>query len=160
GLEDQGIYNPFRIGTRVYLTLPDGTRAGFTFAPVAHPQSGVTYYTPAWQADPGIAYKLTSADAVMTLAVHPLYDLPTAHPYTPASGDFGTREYTLTAPDGTVYYLSTRHGVQEEILPGGAHLIFSESGITAATGESIQFVHDTAGRITSITAPDGTGVVY
>src|SRR5262249_51296791 len=108
----------------------------------------------------GIAYKLTSADAVMTLAVDRLYDLRTAHPYDPASGDFGTREYTLTAPDGTVYYLSTRHGVQEEILPGGAHLIFSESGITAATGESIQSVHDTAARITSTPAPDGTGVVY
>jgi YD repeat-containing protein len=160
GLEAQGIYNPFRIGTRVFITLPDGSRAGFTFAPLAHQQSGVTYYTPAWQADPGVAYHLASADAVLTLAVDHLYDLRTAHPYNPASGDFGAREYTLTGPDGTVYYLSTRHGVQEEIRPGGAHLIFSDGGITAATGESIQFVHDAQGRLTSITAPDGTGVVY
>ncbi len=43
GNEDLGVYNPFRIGTRLYLTLPDGSRVGFTFEPVAHEQTGVTY---------------------------------------------------------------------------------------------------------------------
>ena len=49
GNEDLGVYNPFRIGTRVYLTLPDGGeryagRVGFTFDPVAtsRPASPIT----------------------------------------------------------------------------------------------------------------------
>src|SRR5262249_40633242 len=61
GREDLGVFNPFRIGTRVYVTLPDGTRAGFTFAPQPHQQSGLTYYTPAFLADAGVAYQLSSA---------------------------------------------------------------------------------------------------
>src|SRR5207237_6106553 len=44
--------------------------------------------------------------------------------------------------------------------PDGTSLVFSSSGITASTGESIQFGHDAAGRITSIVAPDGTRVIY
>src|SRR5262249_60541739 len=56
GLEDRGIYNPLSIGSRLYLTLPDGTRAGFTFAPVAHEESGVTFYTPPWHDATGIGY--------------------------------------------------------------------------------------------------------
>ena len=48
GNEDLGVYNPFRIGTRVYLTLPDGGapgtpgRVGFAFEPVAYEQAGIT----------------------------------------------------------------------------------------------------------------------
>src|SRR5262249_22037373 len=30
GRENLGAYNPFRVGTRVYVTLPDGRRVGFT----------------------------------------------------------------------------------------------------------------------------------
>ena len=39
------------------------------------------------------------------------------------------------------------------IRPDGTQLYFGDSGITASTGESIQFVHDAQGRITSIIAP-------
>ena len=38
GRESLGVYEPFRIGTRVYITLPDGNRVGFTFAPERHEQ--------------------------------------------------------------------------------------------------------------------------
>ena len=58
GREQFGDYNPFTPGTRVYLTLPDGQRIGFTFTPEKHQQTGVTYYTPAYQADPGVSYRL------------------------------------------------------------------------------------------------------
>ena len=160
GAEAQGIYNPFAVGTRLYLTLPNGNRAGFTFTPVAHQQGGVTYYTPAWTADPGVNYTLSSAYDVMTLAVTRYYDLETAQPYNPASGGFAGPQYTLTGPDGTVYYLNTQNGVQEEVLPGGATLTFSQSGIVSSTGQSIIFVHDAQGRLTTAIAPDGTCVVY
>jgi YD repeat-containing protein len=160
GLEAEGVYNPFSIGTRLYLTLPDGSRVGFTFAPVEHQQSGLVYYTPAWQADPGVAYTLSSAPALLSAAVDRLYDLRTGQPYNPASGDFGPVQYTLTAPDGTVYYLSTQKGLREEVLPGGTTLTFSGSGIVSSTGQALTFVHDAQGRLTKVIAPDGTQVLY
>src|SRR5262249_35644706 len=108
----------------------------------------------------GVSYKLSSASAVLTLAVDRLYDLRTAQPYNPASGAFGTREYTLTAPDGTLYYLSTLRGVEEEVLPGGTQLIFSDTGIVSSSGDAVSFVHDAQGRLSAMIAGDGTTVLY
>ncbi len=160
GLESSGIYNPFQVGTRLYLTLPNGARAGFTFTPTQHQQSGLIYYTPDWTADPGVSYTLSSASAVLVMAGNRLYDLKTAQPYNPASGDWGSTQYTLTGPDGTVYDISAQQGVQEEVLPGGVTLTFSDSGIVSSTGQAISFVHDSKGRLTAVTAPDGTRVLY
>jgi YD repeat-containing protein len=160
GREQFGAYDPFMEGTRVYLTLPDGQRVGFTFTPEKHLQSGITYYTPAYQADPEVNYQLDSAAAVLSKGSNGFYDVKTARAYNPASGFFDGPEYTLTAADGTVYHLTTAGGVQDEILPGGAHLYFSDSGITSSTGEAVQFVHNAAGRVTTIIAPDGTRLVY
>jgi len=50
--------------------------------------------------------------------------------------------------------------VEDLVRPDSTSLVFGDSGITASTGESIQFVHDAQGRITSIIAPDGTQVIY
>ena len=55
GREGLGVYNPFRQGTRVYLTLPDGRRVGFTFTPRRHDAPGITSYTPAFEADTGVS---------------------------------------------------------------------------------------------------------
>ena len=67
GQESLGVYNPFQQDTRVYLTLPDGRRVGFTFSPEKHDLPGVTYYTPAYQADAGLDYNLSPAGAVPTV---------------------------------------------------------------------------------------------
>src|SRR5262249_24536580 len=68
--------------------------------------------------------------------------------------------YVLTAPDGTVYDLDAAGRLVEETTAAGAHLFFSDSGITASDGTAIQFQRDAQGRITRITGPDGTQVVY
>jgi len=132
GRENLGTYNPFVDGTRVYLTLPDGQRVGYTFAPEKHVQSGVTYYTPEFVADPGVTYRLDSAYVVLSKGPNGYYELQTARPYNPANGAFGRADYTLTAADGTVSHLSTAHGVLDETMPGGNQLYFSDSGITSA----------------------------
>ena len=160
GLENLGTYNPFVDGTRVYLTLPDGERVGFTFEAQKHEQSGVTYYTPAFVADPGVSYGLTSAPVLLSKGPNGYYELQTARPYNPSSGAFGGADYTLTAADGTVYDLSAAKGMVDEILPNGNTLHFSDSGIVSSNGDAVQFVRDAAGRITSIVASDGTRVVY
>src|SRR5262249_43382550 len=69
-------------------------------------------------------------------------------------------DYTLTAPDGTVYHLSAARGVVEQITPAGVDLFFSDSGITSPTGDTVTFVHDAAGRLTAITGPDGSRILY
>ncbi len=160
GNEASGIYNPFIQGTRVYLTLPTGQRVGFTFTPQRRDQPGVTSYTPAYVADAGVNWQLSSAAAVLIRGGAGFYDAQTGLPYNPASGLFVGSEYTLTAPDGTIYDIDAARGVQKEILPGGEQLYYSGSGITSSTGVAVQFIRDAMGRITTVEAPDGTRVVY
>ncbi len=63
GLEDLGLYTPFKVGTRVFVTLPGSERKGFTFTPEIRPLPGfgqdnnlvlaVPHFTP----DPGVKTK-------------------------------------------------------------------------------------------------------
>ena len=115
---------------------------------------------PAYTADPGVDWQLSSANAVLIRGGNGFYSAQTALPYNPASGQFSGPQYTLTGPDGTVYYLMPRAAWREEILPGGQKLYFSGSGITSSTGDACNFIRDAAGRITTIVAPDGTRLVY
>ena len=94
----------------------------------------LTYYTPAFQADPGVDYTLDAAPANLLLARNRLYDRLTGVPYNPASGQFGSGHYTLTAPDDTQYVIHTDNGVQEMITPGGVPLYYSDAGIATAAG--------------------------
>jgi YD repeat-containing protein len=160
GRESLGVINPFMTGTRVFVTLPDGRRVGFTFAPQKETLPGLTVYRPAFEADPGVEYHLDSVETLMTRGRDGYYDFTSARPYNPASGQLEGPQYTLTAPDGSVYHLSTAQGIEEHILPSGVRFYYSDSGITSSTGESIQFTSDAAGRITSIEGPTGTRVVY
>ena len=65
GWKFEGVYSPFVSNTRVYVTLPDGSRTGFTFTPTAHAQTGVVYYTPTFTADAGGTYSLASASGTL-----------------------------------------------------------------------------------------------
>lgn len=79
-------------------------------------------------------------------------------PYHPSSPNEAA--FTLSAPDGTLYQLNGFGEVLVQIATNGTRLYYSDSGITASTGETIRFVKDAIGRLTSITAPDGTKLVY
>lgn len=160
GSEATGVYNPFRQGTRLYLTAPAGERIGFTFAPQKHEIAGLTYYTPAWVADAGVNYTLHSADAMLSKQGERFFDLASARPYNPASGAFEGADYTLIAADGTRYDLSATEGLQRQQTTSGVSLFYSDSGIVSSTGESISFVKDAEGRLTQITATDGTILSY
>ncbi|WP_460202278.1 DNA/RNA non-specific endonuclease [Scytonema sp. NUACC21] len=157
--ENLGVYNPFRMGTRLYLSAPDGNRIGFTFAPQKVTIPGVTYYTPAWVSDVA-GYQLESVDAKLTAAGNSFYDMKTGEAYNPASGELDGYEYKLTDGSGNVYYLSTNKGIVEQIATNGTRLVYSDSGITSSTGETIRFVQDAQGRLEQITTPDGTLVKY
>ncbi len=163
GLESYGVYPAMQVGTRVYLTLPDGTRAGFTFEPVAvdlpDQPSELTYYYPAWQADPGVAYQLASVQTLLVKGGNDYYDQATGRPYNPADPFFGPTGYTLTAPDGSQELIGA-NGVAELITAAGQVLHVSDSGITAQDGGTIRFVEDSKGRIAAIQAPGGETIDY
>ncbi|MBL8485136.1 MAG: putative Ig domain-containing protein, partial [Rhodocyclaceae bacterium] len=160
GREESGIYNPLREGSRLYITLPDGRRAGYTFTTLRHEQTGVIFYTPLWQPDAGIDYSLQSAETLLSRGRDGYYDLQTARPYNPASGLFTGPDYTLTAPDGTRYEIDATLGVTDLRTPAGVTLHFSDSGISAPDGSAVSFQRDAAGHITAIVGPDGSRIVY
>ncbi len=160
GREELGVYQPFRVGTRVYASLPDGQSVGFTFTPLKVQLPGLVYFTPAFTADAGVAWKLESASALLTQAGDRFYDLFSGAPYHPASGVFPGAHYTLTDPDGTIYQVDSQRGVQTQINPDQTRLSFSDSGITSSSGGFLQIVRDSFGRPTKIIAPDGTQLVY
>ena len=160
GEEAYGVFNPFSDGTEVFLTLPSGQRVPFTFAPTSFEVAGQTFYQPAWQAESGVTYTLESTDAVLSKAGNSYYDLPTGQPYNPGNPFFSGPSYTLVAPDHTQYQLDANGNIIGEITPSGAQLYISDSGITAANGQTIQFLRNSQGLITSIVAPDGEVVNY
>ncbi|NJR16287.1 MAG: tandem-95 repeat protein [Calothrix sp. CSU_2_0] len=151
---------PFRTGTRLYVTAPNGERVGFTFAPTKVTIPGATYYTPAWVADGGVGYTLESVDSKLIQSGSSFYDMRTGFAYNPGSGRFDGYEYKLIANDGNVYYLSSKKGVVEQVAANGTRLVYSDSGITSSTGETIRFVKDAQGRLEQVTAPDGTLIRY
>ncbi|MEM6402893.1 MAG: putative Ig domain-containing protein, partial [Cyanobacteria bacterium P01_D01_bin.116] len=160
GREELGVYEPYRVGTRLYLTTPTGERVGFTFAPTRKEITGLTYYSPQWIADSGVEYKLDSAIARLTLAGNRFYEINTGFAYNPASGDFAGAEFTLTAADGTQYLIDSDKGITEQVAPNGISFVYSDSGITSSTGETLQFVNNEQGFLKEVIAPDGTKVVY
>ena len=132
----------------------------FTFAPQSFQVAGQTFYRPAWQADSGVAYTLESTSDVLSKAGSSYYDLTTGQPYNPGNPFFSGPSYTLVAPDHTQYQLDANGNLTGEITPSGAQLYISDSGITAANGQTIQFLRNRQGLITSIVAPDGQVVNY
>ena len=98
GAEAIGVYNAFREGTRVYLTLPGGRREGFTFHPV--PVSGFGrlfgFSRPAFVADAGVTDRLSVPDDVTLTRVGNEYFALNSLPYNPADALNYAGQYSLT----------------------------------------------------------------
>ncbi|MDH5668993.1 MAG: putative Ig domain-containing protein, partial [Nitrospira sp.] len=153
----------FRTGTRLYLTLPDGERVGYTFTPERHTVNGVTFYTPVFTPDASPltphGWTLSAASTKLTKAGEHVYDFLTGEAYNPTAGLFGggglsgfsgtsgasalspqSSVLSLTSPDGTRYEITAQGQIGEEIRPDGARFFWSDSGLTAvSTGETVQF---------------------
>ena len=73
------------------------------------------------------------------------FDLLTGDAYNPADPALIDAQFTITAPDGTIYKVHAANGITEQQFTDGKKFILSDSGITAVgTGESIQFVWNSA----------------
>ncbi len=162
GHEDQGLYQPYRQGTRLYLSAPNGDEVGFRFNPVRHDEPGVTYFTPAWEILPESApgWTLETTGLKLMKAGSLFFELSTGRPYNPASPFFQGEDFALNGPDGTRYGVDIHLGIISQKAPGGTTIYVGDSGLVTTSGEAIQFVYDNAGRIDRVVAPDGRVVVY
>jgi YD repeat-containing protein len=168
GREEFGVVNSFRVGTRLYLTLPTGERVGYTFAPVQQTVNGVTFYTPAFTPDPSPLtpnlWTLSADSTKLTKAGDRFFDFQTGEAYNPTNPILADAQFKLTATDGTIYKIHAVNGITEQQFTDGKKFILSDSGITALNGESVQFSWTTLSTqhsaLASVTGPDGHRIVY
>ncbi|MEM6251324.1 MAG: DUF4114 domain-containing protein [Cyanobacteria bacterium P01_D01_bin.156] len=147
---------PFKVGSRVTLTSPDGERIGFTFDPQPNPVSFLgANFRPHFTPDPGVEATLEVVDNVpLTIRGDATVGL------FPFNFNYNPSEYILTTKDGTQYRYEEDAGLQTITERNGNVLTYTEEGITSSTGQSIQFVRDDQGRIEQIIDPEGNVIEY
>ena len=164
GLEDIGIYTPFKQGTKVYLTLPGGERQGFTFTPEIRVLPGfgrgndLVIAFPRFTSDRGITSTLSAGGG--SLLVNEFGEMYTAGgiPWNPASPEFSG--YTLTTADRTQYRIDGSRGLLTSAMDRNGNLVeFSESSIHAKNVE-VKFERDNSGRVAKIVDPSGHATTY
>jgi RHS repeat-associated protein len=164
GLEEYGIFNPFKTGSRVYLTLPGGERQGFTFRPqvaAGFRGSFVGIFEPRFVPDAGVKSSLTVTPADLRFSADGrVFDFSTGIPYNPANSAFGG-SYLLTTKEGIAYDVDGRTGQLTSLSdPTDNVLTFTDAGITGPEGKSIAFERDPQGRITAVVDPAGQRIRY
>lgn len=149
---------PFEIGTRVFLTTPEGRRVGFTFN-VRNPRNRFLYvdYEPYFEPDPGVYETLTIApsdyERVEVDAAGAVYTPLLPFGYNPD-------RYRLTTKDGLVYDYDQRLGLQKITGRNGQSVSFTRNAITHSSGLSVTLTRDAKNRITTITTPAGIAKSY
>lgn len=150
---------PYREGTRVYATLPDGQRVAFTFKPELKQIPGLSYYLPKWEADNGVQWTMTSMLAHLQRVGDRFYDIATGMPYNPQT-QASTAQFTLTGPDGTQYDINAATGTSQLRFSDGVSWKVSDSGIVASNGDRVSFMSNDAGRMDRIQLSDGRQFAY
>jgi YD repeat-containing protein len=184
GLEADGYFNPFREGTKVYVTLPGGRREGFTFRPIEQPFFGQRIYRPNFVPDSGATSTLSVSGqegntgtfgffrdflgdrGVVTLQRRGDEYFSRSFgtlglPYNPADALNFEGKYFLTTRDGTQYQIDAPSGKLDSVTDRNDNtLSFSDGGIVSSTGAAVTFARDARGRIVGITDPMGHEVRY
>lgn len=149
---------PFRVGTRVFITTPEGKRVAFTFN-VRNPRNRfiATTYEPYFEADPGVYETLTIAPSDFEqVELDPsgeVFQILLPFGYNPD-------RYRLTTKDGLVYDYDQRRGLQKITDRNSQSVTFSPTAITHSSGTKIDLQRDSQNRITSISPPVGPGISY
>lgn len=165
GLEDIGIYTPFKEGTKVYLTLPGGERQGFTFTPEYRVLPGfgqgndLVIAFPRFTSDRGVNSTLSAGGG--SLIVNEFGEMYTAGgiPWNPASPD--TAGYKLTTADGTQYAIDGANGKLTRVTDrAGNSLRFTDFSIESDSGPAITIDRDLKNRIVSVHDIDGAVIQY
>ena len=140
----------------VSVRLPDGRveRFSMSVSPQCQQLVPPTDVSPVFTATSGTTSQLAdTSGSVVRLNGGRLLDMSTIETYNPS-------RYRLTTLDGLVYQLDQNFGVRSVTDRNGNVLTFSNAGITHSSGKGITFNRDSAGRIISITDPNGGVIEY
>lgn len=143
----------FSLRSRVYVTMPDGRRIGFKFAPVQVSPWFPFIFRTAFAPDPGVYDKLSVDEAYVMHSAGYFYTGLFADNFNPS-------QYTLTTEDGAKYVLHEQDGLLRVEDLNGNILTVEETGITHSSGTTISFVRDSEDRIQEIIDPDGHSIHY
>ena len=165
GLEDIGIYTPFKRGTKVFLTLPGGTRQGFTFTPEIKVLPGfgrnnnLVLASPKFTPDRGVTSTLSAGSGQLFVNEFGEMFAAGGTPWNPASLDFVG--YTLTTQDGIKFHIDGKSGLMSSLSDRSNNTLnFTENGIFSAGVFGLTFERDAKGRISSIVDPAGKRKIY
>ena len=161
-LPDLSGYVPFRDGDRVIVTLPDGTREGFTFygKPGKQFLGIVIDYNPFFVADIGIKSKLIVNTVALKKVGEDYLDYESGRLYNPADPTFGGT-YELQLRNGSSLVIEARTGDLSSIVDrAGNEVTLGPDGFTSKSGRGISFERDWANRITAIIDPRGKRLEY
>src|SRR5262249_3252092 len=164
GFEEDGLFNPFRDRTRVYVTVPGGQREGFTFQPALAPGLAGSFLgilEPQVVAAAGVADSLSVDQFDLRRFDDGSYsDFFGDLPYNPADPAFGGH-YTLTTKEGVTYDLDGLTGRLNTVADANHNALhFSDSGIVSDSGQEVAFQRDPQGRITAVIDPSGQKITY
>ncbi|MCX6879255.1 MAG: fibro-slime domain-containing protein [Verrucomicrobia bacterium] len=150
--------NPYRQGTRVYLTTPEGKRVGFTFEaqPAAASFFG-TAYRATFKPDPGVYEKLAVPEGDQGFLN--LKSDGTVGLFMLGFG-WNPDTFILTTRDGVRYTYDQSAGLQQARDLNGNTLTYTPDGIRHSSGITIPFIRDAQGRITEIRDPAGKAIKY
>lgn len=148
--------NPFRLGTRVYMNIPDGRRVGFTFDPI--PAAGLlgTIWTPRFRSDADVVYRLEVEKTNLSQASDGTFGFYLIGlPYNPDT-------YTLVSKDQMRYTYKQFADLQLQSIAdrNDVRLTFTKNGIFSNVGSQVTWTRDTQERITEITDPVGRKITY
>jgi RHS repeat-associated protein len=163
GDEDSLIYNPIKVGSRVFVTVPGGKRESFRFAPKLAPGGRGSFlgiYEPHFVPEAGVTSQLTVSNFDLTISSSGDVLTFDQQVYNPVSPLFGTK-FLLTTREGTIYEINGASGLLESISDAnGNDLQFSNNEVTSSRGLKLIFERDWKNRITAVTDPNGNRTKY
>jgi RHS repeat-associated protein len=140
---------PLAVGSKVWLTRPDGRRVGFRvrYQPQNWLLSFIGYAR--FDAEPGVTETLSleNPDALYFHASGLFFTGLFGSPFNPS-------RYVLTTKEGVKYTIDEHQGLQriEDIF--GNTIDVTPTGLHSSLGVSLTFVRDAQGRITRIIEPE------
>ncbi len=142
----------YSAGTRVFVTLPDGQRVGFTFEPYAQSFLFSFLQTPYFRPDPGVFATLEVDQESVTPSGGSYYHF--------LGGAYNPSKFYLTTRDRIRYTIVEGKGITEIRDANFNSLTFTDNAITHSSGEAIQVQRDGNGNITKLSAPGGAVMNY
>lgn len=155
--ERQGLFHaaiPFREGTRVYLTNPEGRRVAFTFRPQRQfSLFGGGSFSATFVPDPGVYDRLDVGTPQLRSVNGAFYNGFDGSPFNPSA-------YRLTTRSGNVYEYGQFTGLSSIQDPNGNRVDVRSDGIHGSNGTSVEIRRDPLGRIAEIIDPAGNRLTY